>query len=84
MMFSRWSTVLGGKLCPLLHGIQIFNYPQPCYEDSMDLIAKLPAVASMIYRTTFYDGEVYYIIVLYLYIYGTYIIVYDGEVPSAL
>ena len=26
----------------------------------MDLIAKLPAVASMIYRTTFYDGEVYW------------------------
>jgi len=39
-------------------GIHKTKYWEPCYEDSMDLIAKLPAVASMIYRTTFYDGEV--------------------------
>lgn len=39
-------------------GLHKSKYWEPCYEDSMDLIAKLPAVASMIYRTTFYDGEV--------------------------
>lgn len=30
--------------------------PQLCFEDSMDLIAKLPTVAATIYRNLFRDG----------------------------
>ena len=30
---------------------------QHCYEDAMDLIAKLPVIAAMIYRNLYRDGE---------------------------
>ena len=29
----------------------------PVYEDSLDLIAKLPAIAAAIYRNTYFGGE---------------------------
>jgi citrate synthase len=37
-------------------GIHKSKYWEPFYEDSMDLLAKLPAVAAVIYRRTFKDG----------------------------
>jgi len=39
-------------------GINKKLYYQPCYEDSMDLMAKLPTLAALIYRCTFHDGKV--------------------------
>lgn len=32
------------------------SFPQPVFEDSMDLIAKLPVVASIIYNNLYRDG----------------------------
>ena len=32
--------------------------PQYTFDDAMDLIAKLPTLASIIYRNTYYDGKV--------------------------
>jgi citrate synthase len=37
-------------------GLHKSKYWEPAYEDTMDLIAKLPSVAAAIYRRTFKDG----------------------------
>lgn len=37
-------------------GIHKSKYWEPCYEDSMDLIAKLPVVAATIYNNLYRDG----------------------------
>lgn len=37
--------------------IVIFSSVQYIYEDSMNLIAKLPVIAATIYRNTFRDGK---------------------------
>ena len=39
-------------------GINKSEYWKPYFEDSMDLIAKLPAVASLIYRRTYHNNQV--------------------------
>ncbi|GBG72074.1 hypothetical protein CBR_g11008 [Chara braunii] len=39
-------------------GIHKSRYWEPCYEDAMDCIARVPALAAMIYRKTFKDGKV--------------------------
>lgn len=33
-------------------------FPQYVFDDAMELIAKLPTLASIIYRNTYYDGKV--------------------------
>jgi citrate synthase len=38
-------------------GIHKSKYWEPFFEDSMNLIAKLPAVAALIYRNTYYGGK---------------------------
>lgn len=38
-------------------GIHKSEYWKPYFEDSMDLIAKLPAIASLIYRRTYHGGQ---------------------------
>ncbi|CAH1395722.1 unnamed protein product [Nezara viridula] len=38
-------------------GIKKSEYWEYIYEDSMDLIAKLPVIAAMIYRNTYQDGK---------------------------
>mmetsp|Transcript_2801 Transcript_2801/g.6764 ORF Transcript_2801/g.6764 Transcript_2801/m.6764 type:complete len:387 (+) Transcript_2801:290-1450(+) len=38
-------------------GIHKSAYWKPYFEDSMDLIAKLPAIASLIYRRTYHGGK---------------------------
>lgn len=38
-------------------GVNKAKYWEYCYEDSMDLIAKLPVVAAMIYRNTYKGGK---------------------------
>lgn len=39
-------------------GVHKAKYWDATYEDSMDLIAKLPVIAAMIYRNTFKDGKI--------------------------
>ena len=39
-------------------GINKLNYWEPVMEDSIDLIAKLPGIASLIYRNTYKGGDV--------------------------
>jgi len=39
-------------------GVHKTKYWETTYEDSMDLIAKLPPIAAAIYRNTFYDGDI--------------------------
>ncbi len=39
-------------------GINKLNYWEPVLEDSIDIIAKLPAVAALIYRNTYKGGNV--------------------------
>lgn len=39
-------------------GINKAEYWDPTYEDCMNLIARLPEVAAIIYRTSFHDGKV--------------------------
>jgi citrate synthase len=39
-------------------GINKLNYWEPVLEDSIDIIAKLPAVAALIYRNTYKGGDV--------------------------
>jgi citrate synthase len=39
-------------------GVHKATYWEHCYEDSMDLIAKLPTVAAIIYRNLYRDGKV--------------------------
>merc|ERR1719487_1601901 len=39
-------------------GMHRSEYWRPTYEDSMNLIARLPEVAALIYRCTFHDGHV--------------------------
>ncbi|QDZ20183.1 citrate synthase [Chloropicon primus] len=39
-------------------GIHKSEYWKPYFEDSMDLIAKLPAVASLIYRRTYHNNQI--------------------------
>lgn len=34
-----------------------YTFPQYTFDDAMDLIAKLPTLASIIYRNTYYDGK---------------------------
>lgn len=41
----------------LLQGVHKSKYWEYTYEDSMDLIAKLPVVAATIYRNTYRDGK---------------------------
>lgn len=38
-------------------GIHKSKYWEPYYEDSMDLIAKLPQVAAMVYRNTYHRRQ---------------------------
>ena len=38
-------------------GISKLNYWDPVYEDSLNLIAKLPGVAALIYRNTYKGGD---------------------------
>lgn len=38
-------------------GIHKSKYYDPCYEDILNLIAKLPEVAALIYRCSFHDGK---------------------------
>ena len=38
-------------------GINKLNYWEPVLEDSIDIIAKLPAVAALIYRNTYKGGN---------------------------
>lgn len=40
------------------NGVRKTEYWKYCLEDSLDLIARLPEVASLIYRCTFHDGKV--------------------------
>jgi citrate synthase len=40
-----------------LQGVNKAKYWEYTYEDSMDLIAKLPVVAATIYRNTYRDGK---------------------------
>ena len=47
------------KMAQAYHdGINKKLYYQPTYEDSMDLMAKLPTIAAIIYRNVFHDGKV--------------------------
>ena len=39
-------------------GVHKTKYWESVYEDSMDLIAKLPPIAAAIYRNSFHDGVV--------------------------
>ena len=39
-------------------GIGKTKYWEPVYEDSLNLIAKLPAIAARIYRNTYKGGDV--------------------------
>lgn len=39
-------------------GMNKMDYWHATYEDSMNLIARLPEVAALIYRCTFHDGNV--------------------------
>ena len=39
-------------------GINKLNYWEPILEDSIDIIAKLPAVAALIYRNTYKGGDI--------------------------
>ncbi|XP_065179342.1 probable citrate synthase 2, mitochondrial [Sycon ciliatum] len=39
-------------------GVHKSTYWEHCYEDAMDLIAKLPTVASLIYKVIYKDGDV--------------------------
>ena len=38
-------------------GINKLNYWDPVYEDSLDLIAKMPGIAAHIYRKTYKGGK---------------------------
>ncbi len=38
-------------------GVHKSKYWESIYEDSMDLIAKLPAIAALIYRNTYKGGK---------------------------
>ena len=38
-------------------GVHKTKYWDPVYEDSLDLIAKLPGIAATIYRNTYYSGK---------------------------
>lgn len=38
-------------------GINKLNYWEPVYEDSLDLISKLPGIAAHIYRRTYKGGN---------------------------
>ena len=38
-------------------GISKLNYWDPVYEDSLNLIAKLPGIAALIYRSTYKGGD---------------------------
>ncbi|RZF38055.1 hypothetical protein LSTR_LSTR006454 [Laodelphax striatellus] len=38
-------------------GVPKAKYWEHCYEDSMDLIAKLPVIAALIFRNTYKDGK---------------------------
>jgi len=38
-------------------GVSKAKYWEHCYEDSMDLIAKLPVIAALIFRNTYKDGK---------------------------
>mmetsp|Transcript_4012 Transcript_4012/g.4910 ORF Transcript_4012/g.4910 Transcript_4012/m.4910 type:complete len:471 (-) Transcript_4012:72-1484(-) len=40
------------------NGIHKSQYWDPTYEDSMNLMARLPEIAALIYRTSFHDGNV--------------------------
>ncbi|CAO3632901.1 unnamed protein product [Cunninghamella blakesleeana] len=40
------------------NGIHKSKYWEPTYEDTMDLIAKLPKVAARIYRNVYHDGKI--------------------------
>lgn len=39
-------------------GINKLNHWEPVLEDSIDLIAKLPGIASLIFRNTYKNGDV--------------------------
>lgn len=39
-------------------GINKLNYWEPVMEDSIDIIAKLPAIAALIYRNVYKAGKV--------------------------
>jgi citrate synthase len=39
-------------------GLHKSKYWDPIYEDSLDLIAKLPTIAATIYRNTYYKGTI--------------------------
>lgn len=41
-----------------MQGVHKAKYWETTYEDSMDLIAKLPVIAATIYRNTYKDGKV--------------------------
>ena len=42
-------------------GIKKSEYWDPTYEDTMNLIARLPRVAAYIYRRTYHDGNQYHL-----------------------
>lgn len=39
-------------------GVSKLNYWEPVLEDSIDIIAKLPGIAALIYRNTYKGGDV--------------------------
>jgi len=38
-------------------GVHKTKYWESCFEDSLDLIAKIPKLAALIYRNTYFDGN---------------------------
>lgn len=44
--------------CHWTGGTCAVYFPQYTFDDAMDLIAKLPTLASIIYRNTYYDAKV--------------------------
>jgi citrate synthase len=61
--------VLTGHICNLLYaraaaspdvpcvGIHKTKYWEPVFEDSMNLLGKLPSIAAMIYNNTYHEGR---------------------------
>lgn len=39
-------------------GIHKSKYWEPTYEDAMNLIAKIPRIAAIIYRNTYFNGDI--------------------------
>lgn len=57
MLLLLLSWYFYGKFLIEIQGVPKSKYWESVYEDSMDLIAKLPVIAATIYRNTYKGGK---------------------------